>query len=364
MTTYFSSRSTLRYTFLALSVPSILCATEKNVAIQHTIEPMPSLNYPADIVLSKEKKNLPDPLISHVVRHWTRTAPLKKPMPRDLYKLIDVYTTPPSYAIEESLERFYTNLERYKIQGGEWYQKNIPKDLEGLQAAYPLIRYPDYRDEAAAIAEGLATLPAYEEDPFYIKRNLWWCRLIQLQQAVGLVAAKQLTVTLEDEWDFITLEVEYTCWYHGPKKQAVRPIADEDAEKESDALPPQMPNYLQRFEQGLKQYDVRANRDYYIRNTKKQLQQLQTICRRVDDPVLLNELVSIADSLSTSYRFKRFDMLTNHLTCQYRLLESISSIEGIVDTVYPLTTLSNQYHSWKHGSNQYSPHQITTISDR
>jgi len=215
-------------------------------------------------------------------------------------------------------QRFADKVKRHKIQGGDYYQEEIPKVLQSLANNYPQLTNAQ-KALALHIASGLAELPAWEDDDFWVKVQHWSLQLLALKkQTHGL----QWVTLLEDS---INDDVTYYCPQHGRNKKEVTP-------KVWDQEQPDFPAYLAHHKKVLQSYDVqKGNWDsnggygWYANNVTKEIESLQKVYPKVPDKTLKKEMISIACDLAEIHRFGSLAYLTRYMELQNRLLEITGS---------------------------------------
>ena len=135
---------------------------------------------------------------------------------------------------------FQNNIKKNKLQGGNWYQNSLAKDLKSIAAVYPKLKSDVHKAKLLAIAAGLAWLPFYEDIEFYIKMEYWPSELLQLKQVLGNPYGGQLVCSLEN---YLKWDAKDYCWttnYPRDKVNIKTPTPHTDFDK-----------YLKDFKDGL-----------------------------------------------------------------------------------------------------------------
>ena len=231
---------------------------------------------------------------------------------------------------------FQQKFKENKCNDGDWYKENIPKDLAGIRKAYPLIQQGAHKQAALAISHGLAILPNYAGQDFYVKHQYWSCKLYDLQKKVTPSAAKKLLCSLS--W-YLEEDAKAWCPYHGKK---VSPLPAPNSSVEN-------PNWKARLayaKKGWMHHNAKSkyssDLDWYKKWIQKEMEGLQQAYPKLQAKQHKKEALDLFIALSEIHRFEYFAFLFEFMKMQNRLLELTGRVGHIVknDIVYTRMRLS------------------------
>ena len=245
---------------------------------------------------------------------------------------------------------FQQKLKENKCEGGNWYKENIPKDLAGIRKAYPLMQEEGHKQAALRISHGLAVLPDYVGDDFYVKVQYWSCKLYDLQKKVTPPAAKQLVCSFKK---YLEDEANTYCPYHGKK---VSPLPAPTSTLEN-------PNWKARLayaQKGWTHHDAKDKAEFVVRFLgsgskwykqwiQEEMEGLQQAYPKLQAQQHKKEALDLFIALSEIHRFEHFAFLFEYMKVQNRLLELTGTVGHITKNVIVYTHSNFVYcFCWKH----------------
>ena len=214
---------------------------------------------------------------------------------------------------------FLDNIKKNKLQGGDWYQENLPNDLRSIAEVYPKLNNVTQKVKLLHIACGISFLPFYEETEFYIKVQYFSSLLRQLKQVLGNPYRKQMVCSLQSSLEY---DANNYCW----KTKYPQHKVNIDA-KTSHA---NFVQYLEDFTNGLVKYQCKSKYDYgfdwYKDNIIKNIEGLEATYPNIKDATLQQEAFDIAHALSKSYQIQQGTFLDHYLFYQHRLMRLKKSV--------------------------------------
>ncbi len=222
---------------------------------------------------------------------------------------------------------FLENIKKNKCYGGDWYQKNLPKDLKSIAQVYPKLNNHAHKAKLLAVATGLAWLPFYEGKEFDIKVAYWSSELLQLKQVLGNPYGQQLICSLQNNLEFDANNYCWTTNYPQGKVNINTPATHANFD-----------TYLKDFNNGLTQYQCKAidyGFNWYKEGIIKNIQGLRANYQYIKDKQLQQEACNIAHALSKSYQMQKGALLNHYLFYQHRLILLKKSVGiGVKNKVY------------------------------
>ncbi len=207
---------------------------------------------------------------------------------------------------------FQEHSKKNELSGGTWYRNNLPKDLKSIAAVYPKLNNHDHKAKLLAVAAGLAWLPYYEDEEFYIKAEYWSSELLQLKQVLGN-HGNELICSLEGN---LKADTEWYCWatkYLQGKVSINTPAPHSHFD-----------TYLKDFNNGLTQYQCKSKKssgfNWYKNNIIKNIEGLAATYPHIKDKQLQKEACNIAHALSKSYQIQQGTFQNHYLFFQHRLI--------------------------------------------
>ena len=220
---------------------------------------------------------------------------------------------------------FQDNIKENKIEGGKkWYQNNLPNDLRSIAGVYPKLKKDTHKAKLLAIATGLAWLPFYQGQAFYIKVQYWSCALLQLKQALGNPYGGQLVCSLEKGLNAVANNY---CWTTNYPQHKVN-IATKAPHANFDT-------YLKDFTDGLTKYQCKSKNgywgfDWYKEGITNNIQGLAATYEKIKDEQLRQKCCNIAHALSKSYQIQNGTFQHHYLFLQHRLIGLKKSVGVMV----------------------------------
>ena len=237
---------------------------------------------------------------------------------------------------------FATNGEKNQLSGGDWYRKNLLKDLQSIARVYPHLSKDIHKAELLQIASGLAYLPYYERTEFYIKISYYSCKLLLLKKQLKKTLGDQLVCSVIHSLEY---DAKNYCWQTNYPENKVEEEKEEAPHADFD-------KYLKTFREGLKKYNVKSkDKDgfkYYKENIEKNIQGLQKAYPKLTSPALKKEATSIAFLLSKSWQIQHLLFLFRYLFAQNRLIR-LSFYAGVGvknDIHYRFQTKNHRHVLW------------------
>ena len=244
---------------------------------------------------------------------------------------------------------FQQKLTGNKCAGGNWYKNNIPKDLAGIRKAYPRMQQRAHKQAGLEISHGLAALPDYAGDAFYVKVDYWSCKLYDLKKKVNPSAAKQLFCSLKI---YLEEDIDTYCPYHEIGFGRNIPLLEPKSTLDN-------PNWQARFDyaqQGWMHYNAKSKDSdglaWYKKWIHEEMAGLQKAYPKLQAQQHKKEALELFIALSEMHRFEHVAFLFQYLTIQHRLWELTGKVGYMVnnDIVYTKEVRALGRLSWTHGS--------------
>ena len=221
---------------------------------------------------------------------------------------------------------FQDNLKKNKCQGGDWYKKSLPQDLEKIANLYSKLDNNSYKAKLLQIAAGVAWLPFYQNIEFYIKVAYWSAELLQLRIRLDPQYEKKWIEdpklrklsTLPPLCSFQRSLRRGLCWVtiYPQNQVGIKPLTPHA----------NFDKYLKEFKEGVEKYIIRRT-EYYKNNIPISIASLAKVYPNIKNQALQQEACNIAQELSQSYQKQRLSFLLHYLWCQNRLISLKKSLK-------------------------------------
>ena len=219
---------------------------------------------------------------------------------------------------------FQQKFKEKKCTSGDWCKNNISKDLASIRKVYPLMQQEVHKQAALKISHGLATLPDYTGNDFYVKVEYWSCKLYDLQKKVAPSAAKKLVCSLKEDLEYAAKEY---CPYHATK---VSPLPAPTSTVDN-------PNWKARFayaQKGWTHHNAKSKNSYvlnlYKKKRKEEMEGLQKAYPKLQAQQHKKEALELFIALSEMHQFEHVAFLFQYMNIQHRLLELTGKVGYIV----------------------------------